>query len=272
MTHAFRNSQWIVGLALLTMLTATTPLFADLVGYWAMDEVAWNGTTGEVLDSSGKGHHGTAAYQATTVVDAERGTVGAFDGSGDYVVVPANPDFNLNRNGTISVWVKFADLQLPEATHRIIGGANYNETFLLNQYGSRLLTYWGSEGGPQATTATGTFAEDVWYHLAVTNNDGALAIYVDGLLKATGSQGATAYKWNHPLYIGGYTPTWTINGYIDDVAIWTEAFEPRLIAALAAGASPLTIPEPSTLVLAVLGLIGLFAIPNRRRHLSRRTV
>ncbi|MDZ7619562.1 MAG: LamG-like jellyroll fold domain-containing protein [Patescibacteria group bacterium] len=234
-----------------------------------MDEAAWNSTPGEVLDSSGRGRHGTAGQDATTVIDAQRGTVGAFDGTGDYVVISPNQDFNLNRNGTISCWVKFADLELPEATHRIVGGANYHQTFLLNQYGSRLFAYWGSTGGPQATTASNTFLEGAWYHLAVTNDDGALAVYVDGSLKATGSQSSTAYDWNHALYIGGYPTTWTVNGYVDDVAIWTEALEPRLIAALAAGVSPLAVPEPSTLLLAVLGLTGLLACAYRRTQLRR---
>ncbi len=265
--------RWITSLALTICLTATTPLSAELVGYWAMDEASWNGTSGEVLDSSGKDHHGTAANDADTTVDAERGTVGTFDGSGDHVLVPANQDFDLGDGGTISCWVKFDDL--PKNTHQIIGGTNYHQTFLLNQYGytgdsepygDRLYVYWGSTGGPQTTTSYGTFGFDTWQHLAVTNDNGSLTVYVDGTVKATGSQGPTAYNWNTPIGIGGRSNgSWTIDGYIDDVAIWTGALDPELIAVLANGASPLSIPEPSTFLLAAFGLLGL-AISRRARR------
>jgi hypothetical protein len=230
MTHANLKLQWVASLALVVLLTVTTSVSAELVGYWAMNEASWSGTTGEVLDFSGKGHHGTAAYNATTVVDPDRGTVGAFDGSGDYVIVPAHQDFNLDSNGTISCWVNFADLTA--ATHRIIGGASYHETFLLNQYGDRLFTYWGSTGGPQTTTASGTFLADKWYHVAVTNDNGTLGIYIDGTLKTTASQGPTPYNWNHAIYMGGYPSTWTINGFIDDVAIWDDALAPARIMSI----------------------------------------
>jgi hypothetical protein len=47
-------------------------------------------------------------------------------------------------------------------------------------------------------------------------------------------------------------------GLIDDVAIWNEALTGEQIAALHSGAAtPLTIPEPSTLVLAMLACLCL---------------
>ncbi len=256
--------RWVVGLALVVFLAATTPLFAGLVGYWAMDEASWIGTE-KVLDSSGKEHHGTAYNGAYATTDPERGTVGEFDGSNGYVNVPAHLDFDLGRNATISCWVKFDDLQLPATTHRIIGGSSYTKTFLLNQHGDRLLAYWGSTGGQQAGTPYGTLATGTWQHLAVTNDDGSLKVYVDGVVKGTGPQSTTPYNWNHPIYIGG-PGSWTIDGRIDDVAIWTGALDPELIAGLAGGASPLSIPEPSTLVLAAFGLFGLGIATRRKRR------
>lgn len=41
-----------------------TILDDDFIAEWRMDEASWNGTTNEVLDSSGSGHHGTASISA----------------------------------------------------------------------------------------------------------------------------------------------------------------------------------------------------------------
>ena len=171
--------------------------------------------------------------------------------------------------------MKFASL--PKSTHQIIGGYGYNETFLLNQYGyppdsepygDRLLTYW-SYGGSSAATSYGTLASNTWQHLAVTIDNGSIDVYIDGVWNTGGSQNANsnAYNWNNAIGIGGRSNgTWGINGRIDDVALWPYALEPELIAALAAGASPLSIPEPSTLVLAAFGLLGLSIGTRRKRR------
>lgn len=52
----------VVGTSL-TLSSQTVPgstLSNGLVGYWKMDEASWNGTAGEVKDSSGNGNNGTA--------------------------------------------------------------------------------------------------------------------------------------------------------------------------------------------------------------------
>jgi len=55
-----------------------------LVGHWKMDEASWSGTSGEVMDSSGAGNHGTAIGGVTTT-NGRIGNAGDFDGTNDYI-------------------------------------------------------------------------------------------------------------------------------------------------------------------------------------------
>ena len=95
-----------------------------LLGSWHMDEVSWNGTTGEVIDSSGKGNHGKAAVavagnnKPSTLSGGAAYTsgaqstcrYGAFDGTGsptrayDYVELSGFP--TLPNGFTFAAWIR----------------------------------------------------------------------------------------------------------------------------------------------------------------------
>lgn len=76
-----------------------------IVGYWRMDESAWAGTAGEVLDTSNMNNHGTRQGDATTTV-GKFGNAGIFDGTGDYVALGQNSGLNPAENLTLATWVK----------------------------------------------------------------------------------------------------------------------------------------------------------------------
>src|SRR5690606_19932064 len=80
-----------------------------LVGYWKMDESNWNGTSGEVKDSSGNGNHGTTVNGAVTGA-GKFGNGGSFDGS-NQVNVQDNVIFDNTNSLTISFWVHFNGAQ-----------------------------------------------------------------------------------------------------------------------------------------------------------------
>lgn len=87
-----------------------------LIGDWRMDEIsAWNGTAGEVKDSSGKGRHGTAVAGATTASASPAFTSGAqstcgygyFDRTGTlrtYVSLPSVP--KMTQSFTVVAWIR----------------------------------------------------------------------------------------------------------------------------------------------------------------------
>jgi len=91
-------------------------LQSNLIANYRMDETSWTGASGQVLDSSGRGYHATAFNGATTggatpaippAIPGSPGTCnfGVFDGSNDYVAVPASFP-NLTTDFTLTAWIR----------------------------------------------------------------------------------------------------------------------------------------------------------------------
>ena len=78
-------------------------------GIWHFDEPWWNGTFGEVKDSSGNGNNGTARNGAQIVTDAQNvvsGHAGFFDEVDDYVEVPSSYSLNIIDAITVEAYIK----------------------------------------------------------------------------------------------------------------------------------------------------------------------
>lgn len=100
-----------------TCTLSTTPLLSYL-----MEQTTWNGTTGEVLDSSGNNYHATAARRSGTAfpttdlaspaIPTTPGTCryATFNGS-QYLSVPSNFP-NINGTFTISAWIRSTDVSV----------------------------------------------------------------------------------------------------------------------------------------------------------------
>ena len=103
-------------------------LSSGLVGYWKMDEASWNGTTGEVVDSSGNGNNGTAtgatgtstgSNTTTTLNDtAQAWTVNAL--ANDTITITGGTDSGdtqtISSNTATAVTVSSAWTTTPDAT------------------------------------------------------------------------------------------------------------------------------------------------------------
>lgn len=64
MQHFFTCFLLIVGLLSIPAHAATR-----LHATWYLDELEWRSDIGEVIDSGGRGYHGTASFGVTTVPD-----------------------------------------------------------------------------------------------------------------------------------------------------------------------------------------------------------
>ena len=213
------------------------PVGVDLVGYWRMEEPSWNGTPGEVTDSTGNGLDGTRQGDANTLGLGKIGRTGTFDGSGDLVNLGQPSALNFNPvvdEFSITLWYKS-----PSAGALV---SKADADFGLRQFyifvsGDRL---WGAVGGSQNEGLMLGAMDDEWHHAALVNYDDAgtmrYRLYFDGQLNGEFPSG-TATNASDVMFgarrnIGNTGSAFALPGEIDEVAIVGRALGPAEIDGL----------------------------------------
>ena len=129
----------------------------------------------------------------------------------------------------------------------------------------------GCCGGAQRLTSNGALDPnliDEWHHIVLQVDNGSKEIWLDGALLNSQETGAAAISstLTGELFVGQqFDGTVGFAGRIDEFAVWDSNLNPSQIAALAGGASTLSvaaIPEPSSSLLILLS--GLVIIRRRR--------
>ena len=161
-----------------------------------------------------------------------------FDGSDEYVDLGSQDgDLRLSgSDGTISVWIKIADVSAGDISKRIVdksdGGAAANGySFFLNTDGS--VEGWIS-GAQRVTTSTGIVADNTWVHLAWNWDGTNHKLYVNGSLSATASDSTRPPSNTTNMRIGSWNHSTgrEFSGNIDEVAIWNTALTQSAITEL----------------------------------------
>jgi len=118
----------------------------------------------------------------------------------------------------------------------------------------------------QQVFGTTDVTDGQWHHVAVTRDAGAtLELFVDGLSEDTAAAGTNPLTANPNIDIGANTLDGRyFNGLIDEVAFYNSVLTSTQVGQHYA----VGIPEPSTFVLAALGLLELLGFGWRR---TRRT-
>jgi hypothetical protein len=187
-----------------------------LVGHWKMDEASWNGTAGEVIDSSGNGNNGTSAGGATTGA-GKFGSGGSFDGVDDYV--NAGDDSSLNPGHiTVSAWIK-----KPSGTTGTV----------LRKGSSYLLDFWSIGNSLRFTInskwslgAGVVYPDDGNWHFLLGTYDGQnINVFIDGELKKTDAHVDSIFVTSNSLSIGKNSVASDnyFNGQIDEARIYNRA-------------------------------------------------
>jgi hypothetical protein len=205
---------------------------------------------GNVLDSSGNGLDGTAT--ALTYVAGKVGAQAAqFNGTSSSVTIPPS----VSDDFTVTMWVKTTD------TAGNAGGQWWSGKGLVDGWSGSIGPDWGtaivsgkfalgvgSVNGDTTVASSANINDGAWHHLAATRNNttGAMQVYVDGVLRGSGTGPTGSRTLPTVLCIGALQPGSNyLNGTLDDVRLFNRILTAGDIAALASG-QPLAAPQNVT--------------------------
>jgi len=194
---------------------------ADLVGLWKLDD----GSGTVAVDRTGNGHNGEL-IGGPEWVDGLYGGALHFAGAGSKVDVPQSEQLNPTDAFSATLWVNVdagsSGYRSP-ITSRDDGPAR---GYIIYAHNSGYWSYWTGTGSGWNQVNGPTVVAEEWTHLAITFDEGAKKLYIDGELVGEGNA-AISPNTDQVLRIGaGQSETdgnyWFV-GTIDDVAIFDHA-------------------------------------------------
>lgn len=202
-----------------------------LVGWWKFDEK--QGLI--VIDSSGKGNHGTLVNNPTRVT----GKIGRglnFNGVNNYVTISV---FSQPTSAiTMSAWANFAVAPTGPLTPTIVSNNEAGGVGIQANISSsnRVETYFHINGAyvNAGETFSSNMTINVWYFITATFDGANTRYYRNAVLKETVNRTGTLSTTAFPMTIG-YNPgaiflqNNLFNGKIDDVRIYNRALSTREI-------------------------------------------
>jgi hypothetical protein len=194
---------------------------------------------GKTTDSSSSAHSVTFNGNAHEV--SKLGGISMkFDGTGDYISVPASTDWNLGSDDfTIECWVRGG------STNQTIAGiweTTASDRSWVFAITSGSAAYFGlsTDGtGTNSLALSGTtdLSGSTWHHLAAVRSGNTVTLYVNGTAEASQVWNYTVHSTTQGLALGAerlLSPRNYLNGYIDELRIstiarYTGAFTPQSV-------------------------------------------
>jgi alpha-L-arabinofuranosidase len=201
----------------------------DMRAYYALE--------GNALDTSGNGFNGTA--NAVSYVAGKVGAQAAqFNGSSSYVAIPRS----ITDDFTVALWVKTTDTAGSGGAQWWAGkglvdgevnggGADWGTAIVNGKFAFGV----GSSSGDTTIASSVSVNDGTWHHLAATRNNtsGAMQVYVDGVLRGSGSGPTGSRTWPPNLRIGSLqTANNVLNGTLDDVRLYSRILTADEISAI----------------------------------------
>jgi hypothetical protein len=177
-------------------------------------------------DSSNNGLIVTATGATTSTVQSKFGGSSAFfNGSGNYLLVPADGTAIGINDFTIECWINTISGNNYKAIASLVPGSDNNALYVLDNR----ISWFDSTDRAQSAS----FSDGVWNHVAVTRNGTTLRVFLNGVVSSS-TYTTSANIANNTLRIGtrGNASGEWFHGYIDElritkgVARYTENFTP----------------------------------------------
>ena len=273
------------------VFSSSAPASGEVVAHYTFDT--------DYNDSSANANHGAAVdgnsdsdtdgVSITTTAGEWKFGGGAanFAAERDYVGIPTL-SFGNGEVYSVAFWVRKAAGDTTQAAEwdMVIGQANNSNNFIsLNgQDPENPYIRWRNvDRSAQADFATSTAGDsDVWHHYAFVAGDfedddttvDEIRLYIDGTLfgtqdiNSTGSTTSQQTAFACDAIGEGYLSSsdFDMHGQIDEVWIFDEALSGDVIADLYQYNTTEPVPEPSSLVLALGGLLALGWAGRRSRR------
>jgi len=228
--------------------------------YYRMEDSVWNGTPGEVADSSSRGHTGTAVGDAQVDPDGWYRQAGSFDGTGDYINAGNSQDLVPRSELTLAAWIKPDDFSTWAHPGSVIArsGAYYLE---VNTNGAlRFYLYGTSQPGWLYGPSLSAYGDE-WVHVAATYDGLEKSLFVNGVKVASHAASGLVSPATANTYIGYVDSNRYFKGMIDEAAVFSWALSEDQIFARYQ-----YVPEPTSAALAGLALLGFGMVATGRRR------
>jgi len=187
-----------------------------------------NFTNAGILDATSKNDLETVGdAKISTAQSKWGGSSMYFDGTGDYLVGPANNFYNFGTGDfTIECWVRFNSV----GSTQMFVTSNYNASngaggwlFAYRQDNTTLKFGCNSNVSYEKTWLPSV---NIWYHVAASRSDSSLRLFVDGTQVGTTSTSTDNISGASTIVVAGNlggAPNLVLNGYLQDLRITNYA-------------------------------------------------
>jgi MSHA biogenesis protein MshQ len=222
---------------------------ATLIASYQFEDSLWDGSSGEIIDSSGNGYHGQVranveSANSIPAIDASLGTCGYADFDSGSIRVPGLPvDTSPGAKTTVAFWMRWdgTDSVMP------IGWNQHNLWIYVGDIGFNTFSndQWGRTSADLANT---------WRHVVAEFTNGDVTqnrLFIDGVEQTLSERFRTADNTkayvNPQMVIGGdfANSTFDFHGAIDEVKVYDGVLSDAQIQSLVTETRPCAIDAPT---------------------------
>lgn len=152
----------------------------------------------------------------------------SFDGTGDYISIPASTDFSFGSGDFCLdcwVWIPSTPAENKSLINRRLSGQATGFSYVMYIDASAHLAVMFSYNGtttPLSVISAQTISANAWHHLRINRSGATIRLFIDGVLDSnTGNIGANSlFASSSALSLGGNLDgSRSLLGYLDDVEI-----------------------------------------------------